>query len=207
MNKAPVVAIARHRIQTDGQGVTTLVCFLGCPLRCRYCLNPFTLEANTPHSLLTPEALYEKTKMDALYFEATGGGITFGGGEPLLRAEFIREFRKICGNSWHLTAETSLAIPREQLEIAAECIDEFLIDIKDTDPSVYRAYTGRENALVLENLQWLLSKIPPERIIARIPLIPDYNTPAHQQKSKALLQEMGVRRVDLFDYVIKKSDP
>lgn len=44
VHTAPVAAIARHRLTTDGQGVTTLVAFAGCPLRCRYCLNPHTLD-------------------------------------------------------------------------------------------------------------------------------------------------------------------
>ncbi len=202
MHKAPVITMARHRIQSDGQGVTTLVCFQGCPLRCQYCLNPFTLKEGTPHTLMTPAELYEKTKMDALYFEATGGGITFGGGEPLLRAEFIREFRKICGNSWHLTAETSLAVPREQVEIAAACMDAFIVDIKETDPTLYRRYTGRDNDLALSNLAWLASRVPPEHITVRIPLIPDFNAPEHQQRSKALLTQMGIRNFDLFQYKI-----
>lgn len=53
MNKpiqAPVIAVSRHRIQTDGQGVTTLVCFHGCPLRCRCCLNPFSFAENTAYT-------------------------------------------------------------------------------------------------------------------------------------------------------------
>ena len=57
---APIVTYARHRMQTDGKGVTTLVCFHGCPLRCKMCINPFSYESDTKRSVLTPEELYQK---------------------------------------------------------------------------------------------------------------------------------------------------
>ena len=81
---APIVTFARHRLQTDGRGVTTLVCFYGCPLRCKMCLNPFTFSPDTNIETLTAAELYERVKLDELYFLATNGGVTFGGGEPLL---------------------------------------------------------------------------------------------------------------------------
>ena len=90
----PTAAVSRLRMDTDGEGITTLVCGWGCPLRCRYCINRFTWSETTEIRRLTPEELYNQVKQDSLYFEATGGGITFGGGEPLLYAEFFPEFRK-----------------------------------------------------------------------------------------------------------------
>ena len=77
-----------------------MVCFHGCPLRCRYCLNPFSFAENTAYTQMTPLELYQQVQVDELYFLATEGGVTFGGGEPLLRAEFIKEFRRICGKEW-----------------------------------------------------------------------------------------------------------
>ena len=90
--KAPVVTYSRLRMLVDGDGITTLVCFHGCPLRCKWCLNPFTWDPKTPYQLMTAEQLYEKVREDDLYFRATGGGVTFGGGEPLLQSDFIRQF-------------------------------------------------------------------------------------------------------------------
>ena len=80
---APVITYSRLRMTTDGEGVTTLVIFHDCPLRCKYCLNPFSFAPDTKREDLTPEQLYDKVKIDDLYFVATGGGVTFGGGEPL----------------------------------------------------------------------------------------------------------------------------
>lgn len=197
---APVVAWSRHRMMVDGQGVTTLVCFHGCPLRCHWCLNPFTLNPNTQKEILTPRELYEKVRIDALYFLATGGGVTFGGGEPLLYSDFLREFREICGNDWHLCAETSLNVPWENVAKAADCIDHFYIDCKDTDPVIYRRYTGQDNARMLGNLRRLLEIVGPERITLRVPMIPEFNTEADQIRSCNLLQNLGVTNFDLFSY-------
>ena len=197
---APFVARARHRMQVDGRGVTTLVCFHGCPLRCRWCINPFTLDPGTKQELLTPRELYEKVRIDELYFLATGGGVTFGGGEPLLYSGFIQEFRKICGNDWHLCAETSLNVPWENVAKAAVSIDHFYIDCKDTNPDIYRRYTGQDNARMLDNLRRLLEIADPERITVRVPLIPGFNTEEDQIRSRELLQTMGVIHFDLFTY-------
>ncbi|MBQ7415807.1 MAG: radical SAM protein [Oscillospiraceae bacterium] len=198
--KAPIVACSRLRMLTDGQGITTLVCFHGCPLRCKWCINPFSFSPDTKYLTLTPEELYAMVRIDALYYLATGGGVTFGGGEPLLYPEFLQEFRKICGSAWHLCAETSLNVPWDHVQTAAAYIDKFYIDCKDTNPVIYKSYTGKDNAQMLDNLRRLLALIGPERIVIRLPLIPDFNTDDDRQASKTLLAEMGIEHFDLFTY-------
>ncbi len=204
MEQAPIITFDRLRMQTDGQGITTLVCFHGCPLRCHWCLNPFSFAGNTHRELLTPQALYDRVRLDELYFLATGGGVTFGGGEPLLYAPFLKEFRGICGDAWHLCAETSLSVAPEMVEIAASCIDHFYVDCKDTSLEIYRSYTGRSNALMLQNLETLLRLVGPERITVRLPLIPDYNTEQDRLASRDKLAAMGIQNFDLFSYRIPK---
>lgn len=189
----------------DGDGVTTLVCFYGCPLRCQYCLNPFTWAPDAKRTVMTPQELFDRVKIDNLYFIATGGGVTFGGGEPLLYPDFLQEFREICGNQWHLCAETSLNIPWENVQAAAECIDEFIVDCKDTKPEIYQHYTGQDNGQMLENLQKLVALMGTERIIVRLPLIPNFNTENDRQNSQTLLQSMGVTRFDSFTYLTPKQ--
>ncbi|WP_303274161.1 radical SAM protein, partial [uncultured Duncaniella sp.] len=103
---AKIIGIARHRLSTDGDGVTTLVAFHGCTLRCRYCLNPQSLGDSGRFREYSPEQLYAETRIDELYFIATNGGVTFGGGEPCLRPDFIRHFRELCGESWQINLET-----------------------------------------------------------------------------------------------------
>lgn len=203
---APVITCSRLRMQTDGQGITTLVCFYGCPLRCKWCINPFSFAPDTRRRDMTPQMLYDAVKKDELYFLATGGGVTFGGGEPLLYPDFLAKFRLLCGNAWHLCAETSLSVPWEAVERAAECVDTFYIDCKDTEPDIYKRYTGKDNASMLANLEGLLKCIGPERITVRIPLIPEFNTETDQLRSKARLTDMGIRNFDLFPYRIPQND-
>lgn len=204
---APVITYSRLRMTTDGEGVTTLVIFHDCPLRCKYCLNPFSFAPDTKREDLTPEQLYDKVKIDDLYFVATGGGVTFGGGEPLLRADFLKEFRALCGDRWHLCAETSLNVPAEAVRTAAECMDMFYVDCKDTNPEIYKAYTGIQNAQMLENLRTLISLAGTERVVVRVPLIPGYNTEDDREKSRALLTSLGVTQFDFFTYKTERRTP
>lgn len=197
---APIITHSRLRMATDGEGVTTLVCFHGCPLRCQYCLNPFSFAEDTKREILTPRELYDRVKLDALYFLATGGGVTFGGGEPLLYPAFLREFREICGLEWHLCAETSLNVPASHVETAASCIDHFYVDCKDTNPAIYRSYTGKDNGGMLQNLALLLSLVGKDRVTVRVPLIPEFNTEEDREATRKLLTDMGVEKMDFFTY-------
>ena len=89
--KATILGISRLRIGTDGNGITTLVAFHGCPLCCHYCLNPSCLDSEAKVRQLTPGDVMEELKKDELYYVATKGGVTFGGGEPLLNSSFIKD--------------------------------------------------------------------------------------------------------------------
>ena len=197
----PLFGLSRLRMGSDGQGITTLVAAKGCPLRCKMCLNPRSLSCDAPVKHITPHELYDIIRKDDLYFQATGGGVTFGGGEPLLHAAFIREFRKISGDRWRLVAETSLNIPEKDLVIAMECIDGFIVDIKDMNPDIYKSYTGKDNAPVIRNLRKLLSVADPRNVTIRIPRIPGYNTDTDVRRSIEILKDWGAAIVDVFDYI------
>lgn len=200
MVKAEIAAVSRLRIVVDGEGVTTLAAFMSCPLRCRYCLNPQTLTQEGPHRVMTPEELYAEVRKDELYFLATGGGVTFGGGEPLLRPDFIRAFRSLCGPAWKLNAETSLNVPQDNVKALMPVIDHWFIDIKDMDGEIYRSYTGRDNARVRDNLRLLADAGLAARCTLRIPLIPGYNTDADRDRSVKELEAMGFSVFDRFKY-------
>ena len=200
MIRAKIIGISRHRLATDGDGVTTLVAFQGCPLRCRYCLNPQSLDYDRPFREVTPSELYAETRIDELYFLATGGGVTFGGGEPGLQPAFITEFRRLCGPQWKIVLETSLNIPAENLKALLGVADGLIIDIKDCDQDVYEAYTGRTNSRVLENLKFIAGKGRQADCLVRLPLIPHYNSDDDRAASRAFLESLGYGRFDLFTY-------
>ena len=141
---AQFIGIGRHRLATDGKGVTSLVAFHGCPLRCKYCLNPQCLDSGKVWRTITTRDLLDELLLDNLYFLATGGGVTFGGGEPLLRSEFIEEFCRIKVPEWKVNVETSLNVDRKHLERVLPHIDEYFIDIKDTNLAIYKEYTSRD---------------------------------------------------------------
>lgn len=199
-NLVPILGINRHRLLIDGEGVTTLVAFHGCPLHCKYCLNPQSLSDEFNFPLYSCEQLYEKVKIDELYFLATRGGITFGGGEPCLQSEFIRHFRELCGKEWRITVETSLNVPRKHLEILLSVVDDYIVDVKDTNNVIYQSYTDRSNQQTLENLHWLIEQGKSEQITVRIPLIPQYNTEEDTAHSVDFLKSMGLNNFDVFTY-------
>ena len=200
---APFIAINRHRLTTDGEGVTTLVGFHGCPLRCEYCLNAQCLQADGVWCRLTPGELYSEVEIDDLYFMATGGGICFGGGEPLLRSDFIKAFAEIMNPEWKLTIETSLNVPFENVKAIASLVQMWYVDIKDMNPDIYKAYGCKENKQVVSNLQWVAANGYADKVIIRLPLIPEYNTDEDRQQSQQQLEEMGFTNFDKFNYIVR----
>ncbi len=191
-------------MSVDGEGVTTLVAGTGCPLSCKWCINKEVLATGKPEHV-SAEELYERVKIDDLYFRATGGGITFGGGESLLQAGFFEAFRKVCGNSWRLYAETSLSVPVKMVSLAIPWIDEFIVDCKDMHSDIYHAYTGGDKELMEDNLRFLLREVGKERVVVRVPLIPEFNTKELRRESIEYLKKMGVARLDVFSYIKKKG--
>ena len=200
---APFIAINRHRLTTDGEGVTTLVGFHGCPLHCEYCLNAQCLQADGVWCRLTPGELYSEVEIDDLYFMATGGGICFGGGEPLLRSDFIKAFAEIMNPEWKLTIETSLNVPLENVKAIASLVQMWYVDIKDMKPDIYKGYGCKENKQVVSNLQWLAANGYADKVIIRLPLIPEYNTDEDRQQSQQQLEKMGFTNFDKFNYIVR----
>ena len=162
------------------------------------------MSANGVWKNVTPEELYRTVKQDDLYFRATGGGVTFGGGEPLLSCKEILHFHKICidnGKRWKINIETSLNVPDTFVRVLENIVDYWIVDIKDMNPTIYKTYTGKDNEQVIKNLQHLIDR---KAIIkVRVPLIPMFNTESDVQKSITILHKMGIIDIDRFTYIIK----
>ncbi len=200
-----IIGISRHRLAIDGEGVTTLVAFHGCPLHCKYCLNPHSLSKDTQCIERSVKELIDEVRIDQLYFLATGGGITFGGGEPLLNSAYIKEFCQQCPKEWRISIESSLNVPHKNVEDVLPFVKEWIIDIKDMNPEIYKAYSGVSNERVIDNLKWIASEHPDllASISIRLPHIPDYNTDDDRNKSQALLKTLGYTKFDRFEYIIR----
>lgn len=200
---AKVIGINRHRMGTDGNGITTLVCFHGCTLMCKYCINPLALKANDSEwRTYSPKELHRKVSIDDIYFRATNGGITFGGGEPCLQHEFINEFKHICNRYWKINIETSLNVPTANIASLIPTVNHWIVDVKETNESIYEAYTGGNVMLLRENLKLLIEC--KAAITVRLPLIPQYNTTEDVARSQNILLQMGIKNIDKFTYIIPK---
>ena len=199
--KAPMIGLCRHRLTTDGQGVTTLVAFHGCPLRCKYCLNAQCLRSDGVWRRMDALDILNSVMVDDLYFKATDGGITFGGGEPLLRSDEIVDFCKLRPVEWRIYIETSLNVERSHLEAVAPYIHHYFIDVKDMNPEIYHRYTSIDNTHVRENLRWLAEHEDLNKVNIRLPHIPNYNTAEDIAHSREQLEKMGFKDFDCFEYI------
>lgn len=198
---ANIFGINRLRINSDGPGIITLVGMYKCPLECEYCIN----NPISHYHKYTIEELFEEISIDSLYFNHVGGGVCFGGHEPLIQQDFIIEFIKYVKSKnlpWSFGMETSLngKLKDELLEF----LDFIIIDIKDINYETYKKYTGKDNSLVISNLK-NISKIKNIMQTIRIPLIPGYNTTEDIEMSKQFLVDIGYSddQFDIFAYETK----
>jgi pyruvate formate lyase activating enzyme len=134
----------------DGPGIRTVVFLQGCRFRCLYCHNPDTWDENAG-IIMTVQDLLEQILRYKPYFEASGGGVTISGGEPLLQAGFVLElFRRLKEAGIHTCLDTSGFIPSNtETALLNDLIfntDLVLLDVKHPDPFVHRRITGHGNS-------------------------------------------------------------
>lgn len=198
--KYPISCISRLRMGSDGEGIRTLILVSGCTLRCKYCINPFTWDGSKKPRNMSAAEIYEKICIDRPYIIATSGGITFGGGEPLLYPSLMREIREICESEMSIYVETALNIPWENIVETTSVIDRFYVDIKTMNPERYYDYTGGSLDIAKQNLALLLESKNPDSVIVRIPEIPGLVNKKQQEETKRELMDLGVKRFNLFRY-------
>lgn len=123
---------------------------------------------------MSVDEIMKEVIKDKSFYRASGGGLTVSGGEPLMNIDFLKELLKRARDEGiHTAVETCGYAPPEFVRRIAPFVDCFLFDYKVTDRQKHVEYTGRDQALILENLQYL-NEIN-AKIILRIPLIPAYN--------------------------------
>ena len=201
--KANIMTISRHRNGSDGGGVRTLVTFYGCPLHCKYCINDFCHDS-VSNMKTTDEVLAELMK-DDIYFRSTNGGVTFGGGEPLLQSSFIKELIEKMPKQWNVCIETSLAVNFRHIEELIPYVDHWFVDTKDYhNEQIYDEYTQTKglHALMVRNLRVLKDNIGEDKITVRVPCIKGFNNESDVNLSTVVLKLNGFTNIDKFEYEI-----
>lgn len=195
-----------HSIDTfctlDGPGIRTIIFMQGCCLRCKYCHNPDTWKPNSPNSQeYSPEALMQIIIRGKPYFDASGGGITFSGGEPLLQHDFIKEiFTRCCKIGISTALDSSLYVSHNIVESLLDCTDLVLADIKHIDPLKSRKLVGASNELSFSNIKLLNeNRIP---IWIRYVVVPGWSDDVADvtAMSEFIAPLYYVERVDLLPY-------
>lgn len=127
---------------------------------------------------------------EKVFFDRSGGGVTFTGGEPLMQPEFLTALLKACKeNGIHTAVDTCLYAPESVLEQVIPHTDLFLADLKIMDPVQHKKYTGTDNRLIISNLLAIARSGVPFAL--RIPLVKGVNdTKAEAEAMQAFALEL-----------------
>nr|MDO8135362.1 glycyl-radical enzyme activating protein [Candidatus Njordarchaeum guaymaensis] len=219
-NRGLIFDIKKYSLH-DGPGIRTTVFLCGCPLTCWWCQNPEGQKLNleealqmrrkskssltTTKELIGREANVEEIvaeiERDRVFYEESGGGVTFSGGEPLLQHVFLNGLLDACLKLKISTAlETCGYAPWEVVRKVKNKIDLFLYDLKLMDDKEHQKYTGASNVQILSNLTRLDSE--GKNIVIRFPVIPEItDTEGNiRQIAEYISSLKTVREIDLLPY-------
>lgn len=195
----------------DGPGIRTTVFMKGCPLRCWWCHNPESLKTYSNNNLSSNEntrvkkysvsKIVEILKKDVVFYDESGGGATFSGGEPVIQIDFLEQILKECKSNYiTTTVDTSGFAQTNSFERIYRNTDLFLYDFKLFDDMLHKKYSGVSNQLIKNNLEYLNSV--DSKIVIRIPLIPNITDTESNLSaiSNYLLKFDNIQRIDLLPY-------
>lgn len=177
---ACVEGCASHAVHWEGDSIITER--EHCT-RCGWCIEICRTEARSfAGKLLTAEFVVNEVLKDVVFYDQSGGGVTFSGGEPFLQHEFLISMLEGCKErNVHTAVDTSGFTPPEILRRACDYIDLFLYDIKTLDSAKHSKFTGVSPELIHQNLQRLAEW--GMNIIVRVPLIPGLNADTGAMKA------------------------
>jgi len=253
--KGLVFDIKRYAIH-DGPGIRTTVFFKGCPLKCLWCHNPESWQANVelgfrkgrcvgcgqcaeacPHEAVslvenrpvtdvekcvlcgrcvdvclagarqiigretTVSEVMAEVERDVIFYDQSGGGVTFSGGEPLMQPDFLLALLNRCrALNIHTAVDTSCYAEPEIVKSVAKRADLFLCDLKHMDNEMHKRFTGVGNNLILENIRRIAQA--GKKIVIRIPIIPGFNDEMAniEATGKFTASLSGVGRIDILPF-------
>jgi len=220
MSSVTIFDIKRFAVH-DGPGIRTTVFLKGCPMDCWWCHNPESRKAETEEVIysrrlgdrvvqttkkygksMSVEELMNEILKDKLFFEESGGGVTFSGGEPLSQVGMLQEILMKCKKQGlHTTIDTCGHAKWSVFQKIIPFTDLFLYDLKMIHPDKHEKYTGVSNKLIIENLERLITA--KASIELRIPVVPRINNFDEEVKRFiSLLQEklINVPKIHLLPY-------
>ncbi len=138
---------------------------------------------------------------DRIFYDDSGGGVTFSGGEPLAQPQFLAELLRACrARGLHTAVDTCGFAPRRDLLAIAALADLFLYDLKALDPHRHRQGVGQSNALIVENLQ-ALGRVH-GNVWVRVPVVPGFNDDPGELNAIVgfAASVAGVRQINLLPF-------
>lgn len=209
--KGRIFDIQRFSVH-DGPGIRTIVFLKGCVLRCRWCCNPESQEyifqtmrqngkEKSVGSDVTVGEVMEQVEKDRTYYQRSGGGMTLSGGEAMCQPDFAYAlFCEAHERGISTAIETTACVPWETVNKLLPHIDTVMMDIKNMDAAKHKAFTGRDNGLILENAQKIA--LHHKGLIVRVPVVPTFNdTPAEIRAIAEFASSLrGVEQIHLLPY-------
>ncbi len=184
----------------DGPGLRMVVWTTGCQLRCRYCHNPDTWHLKNGRLVGAAELVGEVGRYRR-FLDATGGGLTVSGGEPLVQAPFVSRVLRAChAQGVHTALDTNGALGERLSDADLAAIDLVLLDIKAGRPETHRRVTGAppEPVLAFARRLGALGR----RFWVRFVLVPGLTDAPEELDALAdlLLPLVGVERIEVLPF-------
>ncbi|HUT44755.1 MAG TPA: glycyl-radical enzyme activating protein [Sedimentisphaerales bacterium] len=142
-----------------------------------------------------------EVERDVIFYDQSGGGVTFSGGEPLMQPDFLLALLNQCrARNIHTAVDTSCYAEPEIVESIAKRADLFLCDLKHMDNEMHERFTGTGNNLILENIRRISQA--GRKIVIRLPVIPGFNDDPEniEATGKFAASEAGVGRIDILPF-------
>jgi pyruvate formate lyase activating enzyme len=146
------------------------------------------------------DEMLQEIEKDVIFYDESGGGVTFSGGEPLMQPDFLESLLEGCKKrSIHTALDTCGFASCETVDRIKDKVDLFLYDIKSMDDRTHRKYTGVPNKLIIQNFKRLAEN--GSNISVRFPVIPSVNDNAENvTRTGEFALSYGVKQVYLLPY-------
>ncbi len=162
---------------------------------------PTTRDHKKTGQLVSVESILDEIVTDEIFYDQSGGGVTFSGGEPMMQIDFLCELLGWCRERGiHTAIDTSGYADPEDFEKVYPLTDLFLYDLKLIDNNAHLQYTGVSNELILSNLNMLSSRNGKVQI--RVPLVPGItDTEANLRAISTAVSSLGnIHEISLLPY-------